>query len=380
MQSFDVIVLGLGGMGSAALYEAARRGMSVLGIEQFGLAHDRGSSHGATRIIRRAYFEHPNYVPLVDRSYELWENLERESGRKLLTRCGLLLFGPPEGPIISGVKRAAQAYPMTIEELSRHDVTRRFAGFHPNPDMVALLESDAGFLYVEDCVRTYVERARSLGAVARFETRVLDWDVSASGVLVATTERKFTAKRLIVCAGPWSGKFLSDLHLPLEVRRKVVLWLRPAGHDYDLDKDCPIFGFDTPEGLFYGFPRIDARGVKVGDHTGGDAVATADDVARTLNPGDAERIMRFTRQFMPGLSADILEHSICLYTMTPDEHFIVDRHPRFANIAYAAGFSGHGFKFAPIVGKTLVDLIDGSVNAAPIRFSDAVKPASPHTK
>lgn len=369
MQSFDIIVLGLGGMGSAALYEAARRGMSALGIEQFSLAHDRGSSHGATRIIRRAYFEHPDYVPLVDRSFAMWEDLEKKSGRRLLTRHGLLLMGPPNGPIISGVRRAAHAHRMAIDELSRSEVQRRYAGFLPTADSVALLESDAGFLYVEECVRTYVEQAQDCGAVARFNTSVLNWEISPSGVSVATTEGSFRAKRLVVSAGPWSARFLSDLHLPLEVRRKVVLWLRPSSDVYDITHGCPIFGFDTSEGFFYGFPQIDSRGVKVGDHTGGDVVTSADQVARTLLPGDPDRILRFTREFMPGLTDEILGHSICLYTMTPDEHFIVDRHPRHPNVAFAAGFSGHGFKFAPVVGRTLIDLVDENATAAPIRFS-----------
>lgn len=375
MKTYDVIILGLGGMGSAALYAAAKRGLRVLGIEQFGLAHDRGSSHGATRIIRRAYFEHPDYVPLVDRSYEHWEQLERESGQRLLTRCGLLLFGPENGPIISGVRRAAEMHRMNIEEVSPADAAMRFPGFRPTSDMVALLETDAGYLHVEDCVSTYIEQAQVHGAKVQFNTPVIQWSADPSGVTVPTNDGDFHAERLILCAGPWTKQITSNLNLPLEVRRKIVLWLRAHDDTYDQQRGCPIFGFDAPEGFFYGFPQIDARGVKVGDHSGGDVLLSADDVQRNLIPGDSDRILKFARQFMPQLSNEISAHSICLYTMTPDEHFIVDRHPKHPNVSFAAGFSGHGFKFAPVIGQALVDLACASQTDLPIGFLHMHRPA-----
>jgi len=375
MKTYDAIILGLGGMGSAALYAAAKRGVRALGIEQFGPAHDRGSSHGATRIIRRAYFEHPDYVPLVDRSYEYWDQLEQQSGRRLLTRCGLLLYGPENGTIISGVRRAAEMHRMNIEDVTIADAARRFPGFRPTSDMVALLETDAGYLHVEDCVSTYIEQAQVHGAKVQFNTPVIQWSAGPSGVTVRTSDDDFHADRLIHCAGPWTKQISSNLNLPLEVRRKIVLWLRAHDDTYDQQRGCPIFGFDAPEGFFYGFPQIDARGIKVGDHSGGDVIRSTDEVERNLIPGDSDRILRFVREFMPKLSATIQKHSICLYTMTPDEHFIVDRHPVHSNVAFAAGFSGHGFKFAPVIGQAMVDLALNGRSDLPIDFLRAGRPA-----
>lgn len=375
MKTYDAIVLGSGGMGSAALYAATCRGLRVLGIERFGPAHDRGSSHGATRIIRRAYFEHPDYVPLVDQSYESWEQLERDSGQRLLTRCGLLLFGPENGPIISGVRRAAEMHRINMEEVKTAHAARRFPGFRPTSDMVALLETDAGYLHVEDCVRTCLDQAQARGAKVLFNTPVNEWRADQSEVTVRTSAGEFHAARLIICAGPWTQHISADLKLPLEVRRKIVLWLRATGDSYDLPRGCPIFGFDTPEGFFYGFPRIDARGIKVGDHSGGEVVPSADSAQRNLIPGDSDRILKFARQFMPQLSNEIIAHSICLYTMTPDEHFIVDRHPMHPNVSFAAGFSGHGFKFAPVIGQALVDLALNGRSDLPIDFLRVSRPA-----
>lgn len=368
MTTYDLIVIGLGVMGSATVYDAARRGLRVLGLEQFGLAHDLGSSHGATRIIRRAYFEHPDYIPLVNQAYQGWDMLEAESGCRLLTRCGLILYGPPDGPILSGVHRAAREHRLPFEDFSLAEAARRYPGFHPTAEMTAVFEADAGFLHVEECIHALVTQAQAYGAEVRWHTPVQHWAISGNQVTVHSADSTVRGAALVVTAGAWTTAILQSLNLPLEVRRKVVLWLQPEDDGFDLHTDCPIFGFAAPDGFFYGFPRIDDRGVKVGDHTGGEMVPSPDHVDRTLRPDDPRRILEFARRFLPRLTPRINTHSICLYTMTPDEHFIMDRHPDHPNVALAAGFSGHGFKFAPVVGKVLVDYALHGTTDPPVEF------------
>ena len=365
---FDAIVIGLGGMGSMVLYHLARRGLRVLGLEQFGIAHDRGSSHGATRLIRRAYFEHPDYVPLVERAFTLWGELERESGRRLFVRTGLFLAGVADSSTIAGVRSAASAYRLDIEELDAERARRRFAGFHFDPTMTVFFEPDAGCLFVEECVRCGVEAAVARGAQSRTGCLVESWDADAAGVTVRTRDATFAASRLIVCAGPWSWRLLADLGLPLEVRRKPIFWFSCPDARYSLERACPVFCFDVDRRFFYGFPSMDGQSLKVGEHTGGAVVSDADQLDRTVDSADVTPIAAFLRRCAPGVGRDILRESVCMYTMTPDQHFIVDRHPRYPNVLLAAGFSGHGFKFASVVGAAIADLaVDGKTDH-PIAF------------
>jgi sarcosine oxidase len=364
---FDAIVIGVGGMGSAALYQLARRGLNVLGIEQFHIGHDRGSSHGQTRIIRKAYFEHPDYVPLLHRAYEQWHELEREVGRELFCRTGLLLIGPPEGPIVAGVKRAARQHGLDIQSLSRREMDARFPVFRFDRDDEALFEFNAGFLRVEACVEAFAAQAMAHGATILTETAVESW--SADGdIRVRTSKGEFAAKSLVICAGPWAGKILADLKLPLEVRRKVVCWFDTVDPRYDVQHSCPVFGFDTAAGFIYGFPVIDHRGLKLANHSGGKLVFRPEEMDRELHPNDVMPLQRFLENHLPCVRSVVKEHSVCMYTMTPDEHFIIDRHPGHSNVFFAAGFSGHGFKFVPIVGSVLADLVIDGGTKEPIAF------------
>ena len=270
MKSFDVIVIGVGGMGSAACYHLVRRGATVLGIEQFGVAHDRGSSHGETRIIRKAYFEHPDYVPLLHGAYEQWAELEAASGRALFQRCGLLLAGKPQGALIAGCRRAAAEHRLTINDVAAADLPTVLPGFQVDPDMQILFEPDAGFLRVEDCVRAHVEQAASAGAEFVWNTAVRGWSADQTGVVVQTDGGDFAGGRLVVCGGAWAGRLLAGARLPLEVRRKVLMWFRSAQPEHRLDQGCPVFGFDTEMGLVYGFPADASGEMKIANHTGGD--------------------------------------------------------------------------------------------------------------
>jgi len=362
---YDAIVLGVGGMGSAALFELARRGRRVLGLEQFAPGRDRGSSHGQTRVIRKAYYEHPDYVPLLRRAYERWYDLEQRSGRRLLVECGCLSIGRPDGELVPGVRRAAAAHGLPVEVLTVADLRRRVPAFRPGDDLVAVLERDAGFLYVEECVRAHADEARRLGAQLCTDEPVVSWEAAAGGVVVRTAQGNYAADRLVVTAGAWAGRVLAGLGLPLTVLRKVVLWFGTS-HPAALRRDVfPIYMAETPAGFYYGFPVIDGQGHKAARHDGGAAV-DPETVDRQASAADAADCRAFLRAHLPAVDGDWQSGQVCLYTVTPDRHFIIDRHPEHPQVIVAAGFSGHGFKFASVVGEVLADLAECGRSDLPI--------------
>ncbi len=359
----DVVVIGVGGMGSAACLHLARRGLRVLGLEQFQVAHDRGSSHGRTRIIRKAYFEHPDYVPLLERAYAGWDALAADARLSLFARCGLFLAGPSGGRLVRGVRLAAEVHRLPIESLDETAAAERFPALHTGPELAVLFERDAGYLRVEECVAAHAALARSCGAEIRTGAAVRGWTSDGRTVRVRLDGEVVESGALAICGGAWAGSLLADLGLPLTVRRKVQLWFEAAGDGLRAESGCPVFAFDTPDGFYYGFPRIDGEPrIKAAEHTGGEPVDCPDAVERSLRPGDSERVAAFVSRYLRGAAGRVVHHQVCLYTMTPDEHFIVDRHPSYANVALAAGFSGHGFKFCPVIGERLADLL---THAAP---------------
>ena len=364
--SYDVIVLGVGGMGSAAAFELARRGRRVLALEQFPLGHDQGSSHGGTRIIRKAYYEHPDYVPLVQRAYERWRDLERRQGRTLLTGCACLSIGQPDGELIAGVRESAKQHGLSVEPLDAAALRRRFPAFQFSDEYVGLLEHSAGFLYVDDCVRAYVTEARRLGATIRDGEPVVAWKVEGDGVVVETPARRYAADRLIVAAGPWARQVLADVCLPLRVMRQVVLWLEPPDVDSFQPDRFPIYIADTPEGAFYGLPALDADGLKTARHYGAPELRDPSEIERTISAEDEETVRRFLRTHVPSADGPARKASVCIYTLTPDRHFVIDVHPEHPQVAFAAGFSGHGFKFASVVGEILADLAETGRTDQPI--------------
>lgn len=352
MKTFDAIVLGVGGMGSAACWALARRGVKVLGIEQHTLGHALGSSHGDSRLIRQAYFEHPDYVPLLKSAYGLWEEIEAESGEKLFTKNGLVLFGPPDCMTVSGARESARLHGIPIELADPRD----FPAFSASPGDVALYEPGAGWLAVEACVRTMAGLARKRGAEIREHARVESWREVGGGVEVKAAGETFTAKRLVVTAGAWSAEQLPGMRRKIDVRRVPVAWFNAKGQ---VPEDLPCFGFEGPAGFFYGFPPHGPRGIKVGFHTPGSPVADPALLDRALHPADAAPLEAFVRRHLPFADPLVAAHSVCMYAMSPDEHFIIDRSG--AAVTYAAGFSGHGFKFASVIGDLLADLaLDGA--------------------
>jgi len=371
--SYEAIVIGTGGVGSAALFHLAVRGAWVLGLDRFPPGHDRGSSHGQTRIIRLAYFEHPDYVPLLRRAYELWEELGRRRGRPLYHEIGLLQIGPPEGTVVSGVRRSAKEHGLEIEELDAAEIARRFPGFRADNDWTGIFERRAGYLEVENCVVAHVEEALRLGAELRTGLAVHGWQSGKHGIMVATDAGDFHTERLILTPGPWAPQLLADLSLPLIVRRKHQFWY-PAGPAYQADHGCPGYLFETPSGVFYGLPQIDERGLKAAEHTGGPLVADPLSVDRTVDAAEQTRVEQFLSARLPGVRRPFARHSVCMYTLTPDEHFIVDRHPADPRVVLASGLSGHGFKFTCVLGEALADLALSGTTRLPIGFLSLSRP------
>lgn len=366
--ALDVIVLGVGGMGSAACHQLASRGARVLGLEQFPLVHDRGSSHGQTRIIRQAYFEHHDYVPLLLRTYDLWQELERASGRKLFHQVGLVLSGKSDGETICGAKMSAELHNLAIEELSAADANRRWPAFSFPAEHTVVFEPIAGMLMVEDCVQTQIDQAIEHGAEIREGERVLGWTSNGNSVVVRTDREEYTAGALVITAGAWASQCLAELGLPLKVVRKFVGWFPIRNGNFGPEHGMPTYFFELPQGTFYGFPSIDGRTVKMAEHSGGQPVDDPAQVDRERRAEDLPRLAEFLQSHMPGLGTVPDHHSVCLYTLTPDQHFIVDSHPIWKNVAIAAGFSGHGFKFAPVIGEAMADVALNGSTLLPIGF------------
>jgi sarcosine oxidase len=356
MDTYDVIILGTGGVGSAAAYHLAHRGAKVLGVDQFPGGHDRGSSHGETRIIRQAYFEHPDYVPLLLRAYELWRELEQETNVELLHQVGLLQIGPPDGPVVRGVLEAARLHGLYIEQLSEQEIPHRFSGFHAPADSVGVLEPAAGYLRVEQCVLAHLAAARHHGAAFRFGVTAHGWRQEGSHVCVSTDQGEFQADKLVITAGPWAPQLLADLGVPLVVRRKHLYWFPTSDGSYHEASGCPTYLYELPHGVFYGFPQIDERGVKVAEHSGGAETTDPTNDPRPLDSADLGRVEAFLSEYLPGIGRPLQARGVCFYTMSPDEHFLVDRHPLHDRVHIVAGLSGHGFKFTSVLGEILADL------------------------
>jgi sarcosine oxidase len=356
MDRYDTIVIGLGAMGSAAAFHLARRGTRVLGLEQFGLAHDRGSSHGRSRITRQAYFEHPAYVPLLTRATDLWSELRHED-RPVLRVTGGLMLGPPDGAVVKGALASARMHDLPHEVLDATELRRRFPAFCVEDPVIGVLESRAGVLFPEDCIRAHIAGAARAGAEARFDEPVTRWTATKDSVEVTTTRGSYVADSLVLCAGAWMSELLADLHLPLTVERNVLYWFRPTA-DLTLfaPEKLPIFILEHEPGkVFYGFPAIGEDGVKVARHHSGENCTPAT-VRREVTSEDVRDIRSVLARCMPTVNGTLLSATTCLYTNTPDGHFILDRHPEHPHVFLASPCSGHGFKFASVIGEVLADL------------------------
>ena len=377
---YDVVIAGLGGMGSAAAAALARRGRRVLGLERHWPAHDRGSSHGASRVIRQAYFEDPSYVPLLLEAYSLWRRLERDSGSALLTETGGLMIGPAASRTVAGALGSAERWNLPHELLEASDVARRWPTMTPASGDVALFEPRAGFVRPEATVAAQLKLAVLHGADLRFGTTIESWRPAGDGVLVDTTSGTLEADRLVVCAGPWASDLLGDLALPLVVERHLQVWLRPTGGRAAFDSARhPIYVWEDELGeQVYGFPALPGEdGVKAAFFRRG-TPADPDALDRDVRSGEVEGLAAFLAQRIPALSGPAVDARACMYTTTPDMHFFVGLHPAHPRVAIAAGFSGHGFKFVPVIGEIMADLADHGRTDRPIGLFDVTRFAGAH--
>jgi sarcosine oxidase len=360
MTTFDVIVIGLGGMGSAAAYQLARRGRRVLGIDRHSAAHDQGSSHGRSRIIRQAYLEHPDYVPLLLRAYELWAQIEQESQQHLMTLTGGLMMGSAQSAVVTGSLLSAKDYGLPYEMLDAPEIRRRFPPLRPSQDTIALYETKAGFVDPEATVKAHLERAAQLGATLRFEEPVLGWN-SANLVTVTTAKGTYQADRLVIAPGAWASEMLG-VELPLLVERQVLYWFEPKGGvEAFLSDRFPVYIWDLEgeERLhgFYGFPAQGAgqEGVKIAFFYKGVA-CTPETIDRQIYDDEVQQMRDCIADRIPALNSRCLKAVTCMYTCTPDHHFVVGQHPQHENVIIASPCSGHGYKFASVMGEILADL------------------------
>lgn len=369
-ECYDAAVLGLGAMGAFACLELARRGLSVIGLDQFTPPHDRGSHSGDTRVFRVVYAEHPEYVPLAQRAGQLWDRLGEEAGTVFLHRTGMINLGPEDSPLIAGIQSSAAKYGLKIEELPEEEIRLRFPAFHPEPGSKALFEPGAGWVDVNGCLRFALDRAAHAGAELRMEARVESCRRDGEDFVISTTSGTIVARRLIVAAGAWSGRMLASLDLPLKVLRKVLVWVKPLHPSLFEPGVFPVFA--SAEEFFYGFPNIQEEGVKLAIHWSRELTPPTDiDVPQPeVEITEIQPVLEKAAQLLPSLAGPlpgaldrVIRAKTCLYTMTPDEHFIIDRHPHWENVYIAAGFSGHGFKFAPAIGEILAGLVlDGKAS------------------
>jgi len=357
---YDVAVVGLGAMGSATAWALASGGASVVGFDRFAPPHAIGSTHGNSRIIREAYYEHPLYVPLVRRAYELWGVLERQAGERLWERTGGLMVGPEHGSLVRGATESARTHGIAHEMLDARELATRFPAYRSKEDWVALLETRAGVLFPERCVAAFLQTARAAGADLHMNEAVRRWTISARGVRVETGADTYEADRLVVAAGPWLPQ-LADLigeRIPLEIERQISHWFAPsAATDRFAPQRCPIGLWETkPDDLFATFPDL-GNGVKCGTHHAG-STTTVDEVNRRVSDAENEVARRLLEEVMPGAGGRVIESRVCLYTNAPDRHFIIDWDAG-QRVLIVSPCSGHGFKFASAIGEGVAQLIQG---------------------
>jgi sarcosine oxidase len=344
-------------MGSATLYHLARRGLRVLGLERFDLLHEQGSSHGLTRIIRLAYAEHPSYVALLQRSYQLWRELEGQAGEQLLYITGSVDAGPPDGSIFPGALSSSELHGLAHEIMNGAELRRRFPAYRLPATTQCLFQPEGGFLLPERCNLAHVSEALRRGAEIRCREPVLEWGVTGTRAWVKTAERRHDSGKLVICGGAWAAKLIPQLETLAVPERQVLGWFQPTRPEYFQPAAFPVFNLEVDEGRFYGLPSFLIPGFKLGKyHHRGERV-DADRVNREPEPEDEELLRAFVRRYFPDGAGSTVMLKVCLFTNSPDHHFILDLHPDHPEVAFAAGFSGHGYKFCSVVGEIMADLV-----------------------
>lgn len=358
MPAYDVIVLGVGAMGSATIYHLARRGRRVLGLEQFDIPHDLGSSHGVTRIIRLAYYEHPSYVALLKRAYELWRELEKGFGEQLLFITGSVDASLPEEMVFRGSLQSCQQYDLPHEVLDGNQLAKRFPGYRLPASLHGVLQPEGGYLAPERCIVAHVTAAQAHGADVRAREAVLGWEPTANGVRVRTPRGTYEAGKLVVSAGAWVGKLVPTLAASAVPERQVLGWFQPQRPELFHPSRFPVFNLLVEEGRYYGFPIHGVPGFKIGCYHHFQEVIDPDQFDRGVHPRDEEVLRVATRRYFPEADGPTMALRTCIFTNTPDEHFLMDHLPGCPQVCVASPCSGHGFKFSSVIGEIMADLAD----------------------
>jgi sarcosine oxidase len=373
---FDYIVIGVGSMGSSTCYHLAKSGATVLGIEQFELAHERGAHTGQSRIVRKAYFEHPDYIPLLARAYQNWREIEDVSGNKMYHETGLFYGGPKGHVIIENVRAAALQYKIPLLDSTKGDQLEILPLFELPSDYEWIYEPEAGFVETEKAILSYVEEAKKSGAVIHQHEKVFGWELIDNGVEVSTSNGKYTCKKIIVTAGPWSAKLMPTINDQLKVTRQTLMWIQPDEANAFKTPEFPCWFMVDKEksGAYYGFPIAainDAKnpiGFKFAYHYPG-AETDPDDVDRNISEIDREPLLSFIERYIPKAKGQVLDVKTCLYSNSKDENFVIDcLSGTEGRVCFARGFSGHGFKFVSVVGEIMADLALKGATEMPIGF------------
>jgi len=371
MQHFDHIVIGVGSMGSSTCYHLASRGTTVLGIDQFTVPHDQGAHGGQSRIIRKAYFEHSDYIPLLQRAYDNWNAIEKKTETKIYYETGLLYAGPKEHLLLNNIKESARLYNIPLESIS----AKKFPQFNFPADFEILFEPQSGFLLPDVAIRTYVTEAKKAGAHIHENEKLISWKLISGKVQVKTDKNEYSCNKIVFTAGPWSAQLIPNSSEHLKITRQVLVWVRPNNiNDFKLGTFPCWLAVGKP---FYGFPFIPQHispgpeGIKLAFHFPG-TITDPDHVNRKISEEDTNHILDFLKECIPGAYGDIIDAKTCLYSNTPDDHFVIDNLPDMEqNVCMAWGFSGHGFKFVSAVGEVLADLAMYGKTSLPIEFLNA---------
>ncbi len=369
MRSYDVAVVGLGAMGSAALYAIAQRGRSVIGIERFEPGHRFGSSYGESRIIRMAYYEDPAYVPLLRLAYRAWESLECHTGENILTITGILEAGIEGSSLVEGSLRSARQHDIPHEVLLPGEVNKRFPAFSIPPDWQCVFQPDAGILQPEKAINLFVKAASELGATVASGTRVKSVRAVGDHVEVhLESGETIEAGSVVLAVGPWMQDLVPELGSKMRLTRQPLMWFEPLIRQLVQPPTMPVFFFDTPDDLIYGFPDFRGSGVKVASHLSGGELTDADETRAEVSDEEKAHLKSMIDRFVPAAAGAVRQTHVCIYTRSSDEHFVLGLHPSASQIVLASPCSGHGFKFASIFGEILADLAMTRATDKPIDF------------
>lgn len=367
----DVIVVGVGGIGSAVVYELAKRGKDVLGLERYSIPHQMGSSHGYTRIIRRAYHENPQYVSMVNRAYDRWEKLQKEFGEQLLYKTGSLTTGPSTSELVKGALEACEEHSIQYESIDGGKVSDRFPGFQLPSDFEAIYQPDGGFVRPEKGIIAHVNLGLQAGATIRAREKVVGWQSTTTGVKVNTNKGQYEADRLVIAAGAWTGRIVEPISDLLSPERQVVYWIQPEKPADFTPETLPVFLISDEDAIHYGIPIFGAPGVKFGRHYHLNEVIDPDRMKREPTEYDEKILRNAAEEYLTISDGQTMGLETCIYTNTTDRDFIMDTLPNHPNVVILGGFSGHGYKFAGVIAEIGADLATGDdvdLNISPFKI------------